>query len=228
MESELTLFEKKILDFLKGHYNQQFAVGNHSKKEAKRLSKAKNDITVKITNSMNSFMLLSEIIRISSITSDRATSQDTKYIREKYTDLNPDIVKSTLNFNLVGEEYVLQYFKNLQRELATNVFNLDMMKKLLESIFEFHPQGIIHQDLKGHETYKNANEINDSQYKDKYRKYYRDMASMLVESGIKEIKKNLHPKKDEALIHNLDFTVNVIKRMDYQVEEIKQSRVMSS
>ena len=37
---------------------------------------------------------------------------------------------------------------------------------------------------------------------------------MLVESGIDEIKKNLHPKNDAALIQSLDLTVNMIKSLD--------------
>ena len=94
-----------------------------------------------------------------------------------------------------------------------------MMKKLLESIFAFHPQGIVRQDLDGRVTYKKSKEANDDQYRDKYKKYYRDIASLLVESGIDEIKKNLHPEKDQTLIQNFDFVVNVIKRIDYQVEE---------
>ena len=219
MSEEPSQFEKKILDLLKGHYNQQFGVKYKSKTETKRLSKAKKDIRNKITNSIDAFMLLSEVIKISNITPNKSTDQNTKYIRENYTDLNSDIVRSTLSFNLIGEEYVLQQFKNLQRELAMDIFSLDMMKKLLDGIFAFHPQGIIRQDLGEQITYKKSKEVNDDQYRDNYKKYYRDIASLLVECGIDEIKKNLHPEKDQTLIQNFDFVVNVIKRIDYQIEE---------
>ena len=123
MEQELNTFEKKILDFLKGHYNQQFAIGNQTKTETKRLSKAKNDIISKITSSMDAFMVLSEIIRISNITSDRTSSENQdKYIRQNFSNLPVNIIKSTLSFDLVGEEYVLQHFKNMQRNLTNDIF----------------------------------------------------------------------------------------------------------
>ncbi len=221
MKQDITQFEKKILYFLLSHYNQQLGVGNHSKTETKRLSKAKNDITVKIANSMNAFMLLSEIIKLANITPDKISDSSMKYIREKYTDMNPDIIQSTLSLNLVGEEHVQQYFKTLQRDLAADVFNLDMMKKLFSAIFAFHPQGIIALDAGKHTAYKNDKDIGDAQYKNSHRKYYRDMASILVEYGIGEIKKNLHPKSDRTLIDNLDLTVNMIKRLDYHVDKVK-------
>ncbi len=227
MAHQITQFEKKILDFLKGHYNQQLEVGDRSKTETKRLSKAKNDITSKITNSIQGFALLSEMIRISNISTekiDRAHGPDEKkYVREQYTDLNPDIVEYALSFDLAGEEHVLQYFKALQREIASDIFGPEMIKQLLDSIFVFHPQGIVRQDIGGHITFSNAKDIADARYKDSHKKYYRDMASILVESGIGEIKKNLHPDKDKALIDNLDLTVNMIRRLDYDVDEIKQS-----
>ena len=225
MEQELTAFEKKILDFLKGHHNQQFATGNQTKTETKRLSKAKNDIISKITNSVNAFMMLSEIIRISNITSDRTSeNSDREYIRQNYSNLPASIIKSTLSFDLVGEEYALQHFKNIQRNLAQDVFSLDNMQKLLDAIFVFHPQGISSQSTGKYATYRNTNEINEDQYRDSHKKYYRDLAGMLAESGIKEIKKNLHPEKDRPLISSLDLTVNMIKKLDYHVEKIEKEK----
>ncbi len=227
MPDEITQFERKILDFLKGHYNQEFGVGNRSKTETKRLSKAKNDIISRITNSMQGFVLLSDMIKISNTTPDKITGtsnhKDKKYIREIYSNLSPEIIKSTLSFNLVGEEYVLQYFKALQRELASDIFSPDTIKHLLDAIFTFHPQGITSQNIGGHKTYSNADDIADTRYRDSHKRYYRDMASVLVESGINEIKKNLHPDKDQALMNNLDLTVNMINRLDYNVDDIKQS-----
>ena len=224
MAHEITQFEKKILDFLKGHYNQEFGVGNRSKTETKRLSKAKNDIISRMTRSMQGFMLLPEIIRISNITSDKTiemrNQNDKKYIREIYSDLNPEIIKATLSFDLVGEEYVLQYFKALQREIVSDIFSPDMIRQLLGSIFAFHPQGIVEQNVGGHTTYKNTEDIVDTRYSDSHKKYYRDIASVLIEAGIGEIKKNLHPDKDRVLMDNLDLTVNMIKRLDYNVDKI--------
>ena len=223
MEQELNTFEKKILDFLKGHYNQQFAIGNQTKTETKRLSKAKNDIISKITSSMNAFMVLSEIIRISNITSDRTSSENQdKYIRQNFSNLPVNIIKSTLSFDLVGEEYVLQHFKNMQRNLTNDIFSLENMKSLLDAIFVFHPQGISTQSNGKDIIYKNTNEVDEDQYRDSHKKYYRDMAGMLVESGVKEIKKNLHPEKDKPLINSLDLTVNMIKKLDYHIENVDQ------
>lgn len=219
MSQEITQFEKKILDLLKGHYSQQFAVGNLSKTETKRLSKAKADIISKVTNSMDAFVLLSEIIKISNITPKKSTDDSSKYIREEYTQISPEIVRSTLAFDLIGEQDILQHFKALQREIASGIFDLNTMKRLLDAIFAFHPQGITRRNIGGHDTYENTEELYDSRYQDPHKKYYRDMAGMLVESGINEIKKNLHPKRDAALIQNLEFTVNMIKRLDYHVEE---------
>lgn len=225
MEQELNTFEKKILDFLKGHYNQQFAIGNQTKTETKRLSKAKNDIISKITSSMDAFMVLSEIIRISNITSDRISSENQdKYIRQNFSNLPVNIIKSTLSFDLVGEEYVLQHFKNMQRNLTNDIFSLENMKSLLDTIFVFHPQGISTQSNGKDIIYKNTNEVDEDQYRDSHKKYYRDMAGMLVESGVKEIKKNLHPEKDKPLINSLDFTVNMIKKLDYHVEKIEKEK----
>ena len=173
---------------------------------------------------MQGFVLLSEMIRISNITPGKTTGMHNhdykKYIREIHSDLSPDIIKATLSFDLIGEEYVLRYFKALQRELASEIFNPDMIKQLFGSIFAFHSQGIMKQNIGGHTTYSNAGDIADTRYKDSHRKYYRDMASVLVETGIKEIKKNLHPDKDKALMDSLDLTVNMIKRLDYNVDEI--------
>lgn len=45
---------------------------------------------------------------------------------------------------------------------------------------------------------------------------------ILVEYEIREIKKNLRPEKDEMLIQDLDFTVNMIKRLDCHVEKTGQ------
>ena len=221
-EPELSTFEKKILDFLKGHYNQQFAIGNQTKTETKRLSKAKNDIVSKITNSMNAFMVLSEIIRISNVTSDRASSENLnkEYIREIHSDLPVNIIKATQSFDLVGEESVLQHFKNLQRNLAQNIFSLDNVQNLLDAVFVFHPLGISSQSTGKHTIYKNTDEIKEDQYRNPHKKYYRDLAGMLVESRIKEIKKNLHPEKDKPLIDSLNLTVNMLKRLDYHVEKI--------
>lgn len=223
MECALSTFEKKILDFLKSHYNQQFAIGKQTKAETKRISKAKNDIIAKITNSMNTFMILSEIIRISNITPDKTSENSaSEYIRQNYSNLPINIIKSTLSFDLAGEEYVLQHFKNIQRNLAQDIFNLNNMQKLLDAIFVFHPQGISSQSTGKYTTYQNTNEINEDQYRDSHKKYYRDLAGILVESGIKEIKKNLHPEKDKPLISSLDLTVNMIKRLDYHVEKIEK------
>ncbi len=87
------------------------------------------------------------------------------------------------------------------------------MPKILDFIFAFHPQCILSQNTGGHIIYRNAEDIADARYKDSHKKYYRDMAGILVESGINEIKKNLHPDKDMALMSNLDLTVNMIKRL---------------
>ncbi len=224
MEHELTAFEKKILDFLKGHYNQQFAIGKQTKTETKRLSKAKNDIISKMTSSMNAFMILSEIIRISNTTSDRISENSNRYIRQNFSNLPDSIIKSTLSFDLVGEEYTLQHFKNIQRNLAQDVFSLDKVQNLLDAIFVFHPQGISSQSIGRDVTYKNTIDVNDDQYRDSHKKYYRDLAGLLVESGISQIKKNLHPEKDKMLINNLDFTVNIIRKLDYHVEKIEKKR----
>ena len=40
------------------------------------------------------------------------------------------------------------------------------------------------------------------------------------ESGVDEIKKDLHPEKDKMIIQHLDFTVNLIRKIDYRVEKI--------
>ena len=132
------------------------------------------------------------------------------------------VIKSTLSFDLVGEEYALQHFKNIQRNLAQDVFSLKKVQNLLDAIFVFHPQGISSQSIGKDVVYKNATDVNDDQYKDSHKKYYRDLAGMLVESGINEIKKNLHPEKDKMLINNLDFTVNMIRKLDYHVEKIDE------
>ena len=216
MEQELNMFEKKILDFLNGHYNQQFTIGKQTKTETKRLSKAKNDIISKITNSMDAFMLLSEIIRISNITPDRTSeNSDMEYIRQNYSNLSVDIIKSTLSIDLVREKHVLQHFKNIQRNLSQDIFSLDNIQKLLDAVFVFHPQGISSQSNGKNVVYQNTLEVNDDQYRDSHKKYYRDLAGLLVESGINEIKKNLHPEKDKPLINSLDLTVNMIKKLDY-------------
>ncbi len=226
MDEKLTIFDKKILDFLKGHYNQQFSIGKQTKIETKRLSKAKNDIIARITNSMNAFAMLSEIIRISNTTPNRAQSSndEIKYIRENYSNLPGNIIRSTLSFDLVGEEYILQHFKGMQRDLAKDVFSLGKMQSLLDAIFVFHPQAVLSQSVGDSMRYRSTKEIDEHQYKDSHKKYYRDMAGMLVECGIREIKKNLHPENDKSLINNLDFTVNMIKRLDYHVEKIEQEK----
>ena len=223
MMPEMTQFEKKVLDFLKGHYHQEFGVGSRSKTETKRLSKAKSDIISRVEYSMRGFMLLSALIKISNITSDRTAHADKgkKYVRQLHSDLSPEIIKATLGFNLVGEEYVLQYFKALQREIACEIFSPETTKQLLDAIFAFHPPGIVEQDVGGHKAYENTPDIADTRYRDQHRRYYRDMAAMLVEFGIREITKNLHPEKDKALINNLDFTVNMVQKLDYNVDEIK-------
>jgi len=221
--SEMTKFEKKILDFLKGHYHQEFGVGSRSKTETKRISKAKNDIISRVEYSVRGFMLLSELIKISNTTPDRITKTDKnkKYVRQLYSDLSPEIIKATLGFNLVGEEYVRQYFQALQREIAREIFSPNTTKQLFKAIFAFHPRGIVEQDVKGRKTYRNEPDIADTRYRDQHRRYYRDMAAILVEYGIKEIKKNLHPEKDKPLINNLDFTVNMVQKLEYNVDKIK-------
>ncbi len=171
-------------------------------------------------------MLLSEIIRISNITPDRVSAPDNpknkKYIRELYSNLDTNSIKSTLNFNLVGEPFILDHFKNLQRDITKDIFSLDLMKKLLDAIFVFHPIRITSQQLAKNTIYQNSPDNYSDQYKENYKKYYRDMAGILVEYGISEIKKNLHPEKDMPIIDQLDFIVNIIKKLDYHVEKISK------
>lgn len=60
--------------------------------------------------------------------------------------------------------------------------------------------------------YENLQELELAQYKNIHKKYYGDMAAMLMKMGIDEIKKNLHPEDDRHLIDRLDFTTNMIKK----------------
>ena len=61
-----------------------FKVEKRSKTETKRLSNAKNDITSRMINSMEGFVLLSKIIKISNITlnkiSETNNRRDKKYM----------------------------------------------------------------------------------------------------------------------------------------------------
>lgn len=224
MEQKLTKFEEKLVDFLIGHYNQRLVTGKLLIKETKRLSKSKNDITSKIKNSIIGFDILSEIIRISNITPNKLSqspdSENREYIREKYSYLPKHLVTSTLNFNLSGDSDDLEYFKDLQRELTIDIFSIDRLEKILESIFVFHPNGILSKKILDYTRYYNPSEIDSKYYRDDHKKYYHNVASLLVNLGINEIKKNLHPNKDKLLIDNLDFTVNMIRKLDYRVEEI--------
>lgn len=221
MEQDLVTFEKKILDFLKGYFNQQFAIGNQTKIETKRLSKTKNDIMTKITSFMDAFMLLSELIKISNIVSKRVSNNPDKYIRENYSSLSHNIIKSTHSFDLVGEEDILQYFKNIQRNFTHDVFSLVNMHNLFDIILVFHPEGITLQYYGNNSIYNNTDDVKEVQYRNSHKKYYRDLIGILVESGIKEIKNNLHPEKNKSLINNLDLTVNMIKKLDYHVDDIE-------
>ena len=143
-----------------------FKVEKRSKTGTKRLTKAKNDITSRMINSMERFVLLSEIIKISNITPNKISEtnnrRDKKYIREIYSNQSREIIRSTLTFNLIRKKYVLQYFKALQRDLTSDIFSPDTMKRLLDAIFTFHPQCIISQNIGGYKIYSNADDITDT------------------------------------------------------------------
>ena len=224
MEEKLTKFEEKIVDFLISHHDQKLVKGKLLVKETKRLSKSKNDIESKITNSIDGFETLSEIIKVSRITpsklSDPSNSENREYVREQYSSLPKHILLSTLNFNLVEDKDNLEYFKSLQRELATDIFSLDRLQKILESIFAFHPTGIMSEKISELPRYYNSSELDSKYYHDSHKQYYHDAASLLVKLGINEIKKNLHPSEDKLLIDSLDFTVNLIQKLNYKVEKI--------
>lgn len=219
MEEKLSKFEEKIVNFLMSHYEQQFSSSRQSVTETKRMSKSRRDIAEKIQNSVNGFAILSEIIRISNITPDAASGQaGKKYVRQLHSDLPENIIRATRGFDLIGEEHVLGYFKNLQRGFASDVFSMEAVERMLRYIFVFHPDGILAQGSAGGVTYQNSEDVKSPQYRNEHKKYYRDMAAMLVEFGMSEVKKNLHPEKDRSLIDSLDLTVNMIKKLDYHVE----------
>ena len=123
-----------------------------------------------------------------------------------------------LGFDLVGEVHVLQNFKNMQRSFAQDTFSLEKIKSLFAAIFAFHPQRTLSKSVGGYTEYSTSGEVDENHYKDSHKKYYRDMAGLLVELGVSEIKKNLHPENDKPLINSLDLAVNMIKRMDYQMK----------
>jgi len=220
MEEKLSKFEEKIVNFLMSHYEQQFSSGRQSVTETKRMSKSRRDIAEKIQNSVNGFAILSEIIRISNITPDTASDHTgKKYVRQLHSDLPESIIKATRDFDLIGEEHVLGYFKNLQRGFAADVLSPEAVERRLRYSFVFHPTGILARESAGGVTYQNSEDVKSPQYKDEHKRYYRDMAAMLVEFGTGEVKKNLHPEKDRSLIDSLDLTVNMIKKLDYHVEQ---------
>ena len=47
------------------------------------------------------------------------------------------------------------------------------LKRLLAAIFAFHPQGIRHYNIGGHDTYENTGELQDIRYRNEHRRYYR-------------------------------------------------------
>lgn len=129
-------------------------------KESKRLSKSKNDITCKIKNSIVGFEILSEIIRLSNITTNKLSqlsdSNNKEYIRENYSYLPKHLITSTLNFDLVGDSDTLEYFKDLQRELSKDIFSIDRLEKIIGSIFVFHPIGILSERVSDNARYYNS------------------------------------------------------------------------
>ncbi len=221
----LTRLEKKVVDFLGDKYKHvttQYKEVN----DTKRLSKTKSDIIAKIKNNIEGFMTMSDIIKVSSITPDRISqqghnSENKKYIRELHSSLSRDLIEATVGFNLVAQPDTLEYFKEVQRDIARDIFSPTFTYMLIRAIFAFHPTGIISQNLGDHMTYSNPRELDSEHYREHHKLYYHELATILVESGLDEIKKDLHPDKDRAIINHLDLTVNMIQKLNYNVERVK-------
>ena len=147
--------------------------------------------------------------------------ENKKYIRELYSHLPRDVISATIGFNLIGDSNTLEQFKNIQRDIASDIFGLKFTYMMIKAIFAFHPVGIQSREISNKTiTHCNSQELNSEQYKEYHKKYYHELASLLVESGVDEIKKDLHPEKDKMIIQHLDFTVNLIRKIDYRVEKI--------
>ena len=221
----LARLEKKIVGFLGDKY-KHVKTQHKEVNDTKRLSKARSDIITKIKNNIEGFMTISDIIKASNITPDRISQQahnpeNKKYIRELHSPLSRDLIEATVGFNLVAQPDTLEYFKEAQRDITCDIFSPKFTYMLIRAIFAFHPTGIISQKLGNHTVYSNPPELNSEHYREHHKLYYHELAAILVESGLDEIKKDLHPDKDRAIINHLNLTVNMIQKINYNVERVK-------
>ncbi len=243
-------FTLKIIDFLLSKYKGIQTNSSQKIIETKRLSKSRKDIIERIQRDIDALYNLSEIIRISNITSDEIGEGDTaypksessntptdeknkiedhpyskrEYTREIYTTLDKEIIIRTLELDLIGEPNNVEILKNIQRDIMFNIFDKKYTNKLLDSIFMFHPNGILSQEIGDFASYKNSNDMFEPRYQIKHKKAYHDLAYLLIKRGMNEIIKNLHPKDDEILINNFKLTLNIIRRLTYEVDKIDNYR----
>lgn len=198
---------KKLLDYL--HSKQKSKSKALLYSNYKTIWKSGDDIQQNIIESIDSALGFSQIIDKSFIA---------KSVRKKDSFYNHKLHKKISDFQLAGEKnFVKQRFVKEQRDFVMNVFSEKRINQILTEIFQFNriivPPKTYEKNKPGRGKKKFVHEEGDS-ISDEQREYYSSLATLLIEKGIKELKKYLHEDSqyDKPVILALD---NIISTCHY-------------
>lgn len=201
IKKKYDLFYDKIKDYharkllierdQKLKYNK---VGGYSK-EYYALIKARKDIKDKIKEIIDTALIFSEIIRMGEFSVGSRTAQN-QQVRK--IDVDPDLK----NYELTGDSgSVRQEISDEAKEFVRDVFNEEIVERLLEAIFFHGYRQII-------ET-KQSLQFKPPAIDDKHSNYLKNIAKRMAERSICESMSHLDPKYSQILSEDLKRAVEI-------------------
>lgn len=200
-------FNSKLANYLTREY--EFCTSQQTDSFANNLYKTKHDITKKMHDNLESFVILSDMFKASFVPGSKTSATLGKY------GISPSVydksILDLIDFHIAENQKTQHTDKTIQDEFIANqraivkkIFEREMVQLVLDGIFQYNFA----------DTNQNSAQPQKKQSSDV--NYYSDISKILVRTGIRELVKHLHPEQEKNLISQLQFFGEIIGRLNIQ------------
>lgn len=204
-------FNVKLANYLKKEY--RLAMSEEPSPNAENnLYKTKHDIIKKIRDSLISYVILSDMFRAGFLPNGKKKKSDICKDNGIYQGVYRQEILNMIDYHIhdskksknSGEPVKDEFIEN-HRKISMKIFDDDIMKLVLDSVFLYNEPLV--------RTQKEMNTHARNQIKESEVRYYTDISKLLVKTGVEQIIKHLNSAKEKNLISQLNYFTEMIGRL---------------
>ena len=220
-------FNKKLSDYLKKELGL-YEVGDKSANYQNNLYKIKYDIIKKFQDDLTSFVIFSHMFRASFLPVNKKLDKPSIY-RDNgiWQNIYDYEILDLIDFHIADDEdpkkIKLEFLEN-HRTITKKIFSVEKLNLVLDSIFQFNQPLINHAVMNSVNSYPMFNFQIERMEVD----YFADISKLLINQGVKQITRHLHPIKEKNLINQLEYFSELVNRLEipdkYSLDEIEKEK----